>query len=124
MNPTPSILVVDDSRVSRMMSIALIRQRYPDALIDEAPDGAAALNMMMVKSYDLAILDMNMPGMSGIEVAEAAIQDYPKIRLAILTANVQSSTRQKVEQLGIRFFAKPIGALVINQILDLLELPQ
>ena len=120
---SPSILLVDDSRVSRMLAAGFIRERFPNASIQEAPDGMAALNLMMKETPDLAILDMNMPGLTGLEVAETALQDYPGIRLAILTANVQTSTREKAERLGIRFFGKPINEKVIGQILEILGEP-
>ena len=121
MSAPPKILVVDDSRVSRMMTTTIIRQRFPDALLVEAGDGCDALNQMMRTAFDLAILDLNMPGLSGMDVACAARQDHPAIRLAILTANVQSASRQRAEQMGIKFFSKPITQSVIYQILDLLD---
>jgi len=123
MNPSPSILVVDDNRVSRILAAGFIRERLPNATIQEVPDGMAALNLMMKHTPDLVILDMNMPGLNGLEVAESALQDYPDIRLAILTANVQTSTREKAERLGIRFFGKPINEKVIGQILEILADP-
>jgi CheY-like chemotaxis protein len=121
MNAAPAILVVDDSKVSRLMTCAIIRQRYPSARLHEAADGCEALNEMLRHSFDLAILDMNMPGMTGMQVAEAAVQDFPDTRLAMLTANVQASSRKRAEELGVSFFGKPITEKVIGDILRLLE---
>ena len=120
MTHSPSILVVDDSKVSRMMTMAFVKERYPDAVIHEAPDGAAALKAMDDHHPELVILDMNMPQMSGLEVAEQAIRLHPETRLALLTANVQEATRTKAEALGVQFFRKPINEGVINNILDTL----
>lgn len=120
MTNTPVILVVDDSKVSRMMTSAFIKDRFPEAVIHEAPDGQSGLKAMDTHHPDLVILDMNMPIMSGLEVAEIAIVRHPEMILALLTANVQESTRAKADDIGIQFFRKPINANVINAILDLL----
>ena len=64
---------------------------------------------------------MNMPGMSGLELAEKLRTSHPDIRLALLTANVQESIQRRAADLGVRFFRKPIGEAVIADILALLE---
>lgn len=118
MSQTLRVLIVDDSRVSRMMSTALVKQLRPGVEIFEAADGNAALAVLESNSADVGILDMNMPGMTGLELAEAMRARKCEARLALLTANVQDAIRLRAEAQGVRFFRKPITEAVITQILD------
>ncbi|MCV2359167.1 MULTISPECIES: response regulator transcription factor [Roseateles] len=115
-----NILVVDDSKVSRTVVGGLIRNRLPQAAISEAGDGRSALAMALEALPDLVVLDINMPDMSGIEVAEVLRAQAPQLRIALLTANVQDAMRNKAEALGVPIFKKPAKAEVIDQILALL----
>lgn len=111
------ILVVDDSKVSRLMSLGLLRQLRPDAVLVEAENGDKALALMREAPADIAILDMNMPGMTGLELGEKLRSMAPTIAMALLTANVQAAVVQKAEAQGLKFFRKPINETVIRQIL-------
>ena len=73
------------------------------------------------RGADLAVLDMNMPGMSGIELAERLRLSHPGMKLALLTANAQEAVQRRAAALGVHFFRKPIGETVIADILALLE---
>lgn len=114
------ILVVDDSKVARTVVTGLIRNRRPEASFLEAGDGRSAMAVALAERPDLAILDINMPDMTGLEVAEALRRDAPELRLAILTANVQEATRAKAEALKVPLFRKPAKGEVIDAILGLL----
>ena len=82
---------------------------------------AAALALLDDAHPDLAVLDMNMPGMSGIELAERLRLSHPGMKLALLTANAQEAVQRRAAALGVHFFRKPIGETVIADILALLE---
>lgn len=117
------ILVVDDSKVSRAVIIALIMTRLPHATIFEAGDGQAAIETALREQPALAILDINMPIMSGLEAAEQILKQVPQIRLALLTANAQDAMRQKAQALNVPLFKKPAKGEILDQILALLEAP-
>ncbi len=119
-NPT-TILIVDDSRASRMMISAWLQKLVPDALLHEAANGADALALLESKALepDLAILDKNMPGMDGLELAAHIGQRHPATQRALLTANVQDATRRDAAAIGVHFFRKPVGEIVIRQVLGL-----
>ncbi len=102
------ILVVDDSRLSRMMITAIIKNNYPDWEIYEAEDGDAALKICESLDIDIATLDMNMPGMDGLTLGAKLRELYPNARLSMLTANVQEATRKKADAAGIGFIGKPV----------------
>lgn len=114
---TARILVVDDSKVSRNMAVGLIRLRRPDAEILEAGDGTQAIAMAGEHRPDLVIMDVNMPGITGIEAATTILQAHPDTPIVLLTANVQSATQAKAEAAGVMLYKKPVKGEVIDQIL-------
>ena len=123
--PTPPvILVVDDSRISRNIACGLIRNRRPEARLIEAGDGAEAIAQARVHEPALVLMDVNMPGITGIEAAAQILGELPGTRIVLLTANVQAATQAKAQALGIDLFSKPIKGEVIDQILQLLNSAQ
>lgn len=115
------VLLVNDSRASRMLCCSVIRSLRPELQLLEAGDGEAALALLTDVCPALAVLDMNMPGMSGLDLAEKIRVLHPTTKLALLTANVQEAIQQRAAGLGVRFFRKPIGEAVIGDILKLLD---
>ncbi|MFA9215999.1 MAG: response regulator [Sphingomonadaceae bacterium] len=121
MSPLKTILIVDDSRVSRMMARQYIHALHADWQVIEAGSGEEALTQARSVAPDLILMDVNMPGMGGIAAAEQLRQLLPATPLALLTANVQSATRDRATQLGIGFMEKPITEARIAQLLATLE---
>jgi len=118
---SPIIFVVDDSRASRMLTLAIIKNELPDAQIFEASNGDEALALLETIKPTLAILDMNMPGITGLELAEKIAANSPATIRALLTANIQESTRAEAERIGVNFFKKPVSERVLKEILLLLN---
>ncbi len=102
-------LIVDDSRMARMMVKKFIGDIHPQWPIEEAASGEEALEKAAEQKFDLITLDYNMPGMDGIEVAEIIRPRLPDARIVLLTANVQDSIRTQADELGLDFIAKPIN---------------
>jgi DNA-binding response OmpR family regulator len=88
------ILVVDDeSQIRRVMRAILIPEGFD---VDDAKSGDEALDRLRSGKYDLVLLDIDMPGMTGFETCRAirAVSDMP---IFMLTA--RSAERDKVEAL-------------------------
>lgn len=118
-----TILVVDDSKISRNIACGLIRNRCPAVRLVEAGDGAEAIAQARVHAPALVIMDVNMPGISGIEAAASIRAEQPEARIVLLTANVQAATLAKAEAIGVALFRKPIKGEVIDAILARLDAP-
>ncbi|WP_130470666.1 response regulator [Candidatus Magnetaquicoccus inordinatus] len=101
-------LVVDDSSLARMMVRKIFSTRFTEWELLEAKDGEEALAVAGGEIH-LALLDFNMPGMNGIELAEKLMVQYPGIALYLVTANIQERMQQKADALGIGFIKKPIA---------------
>lgn len=108
-------LIVDDSLVSRMMLSEILKSRFPDVEVVQASSGDDALSKVETRDQvRLAILDFNMPGMDGLQLAEALQKTGKVENMALLTANVQDSVRERAEGLGLTFINKPIQETVVG----------
>ena len=115
------VLIVDDSKVSRMLIKAMMAAHHPDWLFAEADSGIKSLLWLVGNHVDLVTMDVNMLGMSGLDAAEQIKARHAGAFIAMMTANVQSSTRQRAEQIGVHFFGKPITEDIIAQIVKRFE---
>ena len=79
----PLLLVEDKNELRAMLRKALERVGY---LVDEAPDGAAAIQKVRARRYLLVITDLKMPGASGLEVLRESKNADPTIPVILLTA--------------------------------------
>ncbi len=104
-----TILVVDDSMVSRMMIKEIIKSHQPLAKIIEASSGSNTLEQLTHDSeIDIALVDYNMPGMNGLELFNELEGMVTITKRALLTANIQDEIRDKTLAAGIKFLNKPI----------------
>src|SRR5262245_31202771 len=75
----------------------------------EAEDGMLALERYFLEKPDLVLLDLVMKGMYGLDVLTKLRQMDPAARIIVVTADVQDSSHQLVEQAGASaFISKPV----------------
>ena len=108
MNEVKGVLVIDDSRVSRLMVNAILKQHYPDAHLYEAGNAEETLALDIKDELSHIICDFNMPGMDGIELSTELQKRHPNTVITLLTANIQASIRNKAEDQGLFFAKKPV----------------
>ena len=104
------VIADDDPDIRQLVSLSVTKAGL--TVVAVVSDGAAALQAIRVHRPDLAILDISMPELTGVEVcravrADAAIGD---VRIVLLSASVE----EQVVQIGITagadyFFAKPFS---------------
>jgi two-component system chemotaxis response regulator CheY len=121
MEHAKTALVVDDSRVSRLIAHQYILSKNAGWTVEEAATGEAALEKAAVSAPRLILLDVNMPGMGGLAAAEQLRKLCPATHICLLTANVQNATRERAVQLGVDFMEKPISESRIHQLIAALE---
>jgi signal transduction histidine kinase/ActR/RegA family two-component response regulator len=109
--PRTRVLVVDDEpAVRRLLSKILAGAGHE---IDAVPDGRTALEHLSSQRYGLVLLDVRMPGMSGIEVYEQAKRVAESIasRTIFLTGDVMAAeTREFLDRMGASAITKPFKA--------------
>ncbi len=111
----PEVLVVDDSKVMRDMIAACLRPE-PSLTITHAASGLEAIERLSLKSFDLLVLDLNMPDIGGLEVVEF-VRSQDKLRelpILIVTTRGEESSRTAVLAAGAsRYMTKPFAPDVI-----------
>ncbi len=120
-NCIKTLLIVDDSRVSRMMIRAFVLAKHPQWIIIEAASGNEALEIVDRDTPNCCTMDINMPGIIGTDAAEQILGKYPGIRIAIFSANIQESHQTRAAVLGARFVAKPVTEKSVAQALEFFE---
>ena len=103
------VLVVDDSKVMRDMIVACLRADAALAFT-HASSGLEAIEQLSLKSFDLVVLDLNMPDIGGIEVVEF-IRSQDKLAalpIIIVTTRGDDASRDRALAVGAsRFMTKP-----------------
>jgi DNA-binding NtrC family response regulator len=101
------LLVDDDTRVLELLRDALEIHGYDCVL---AHDGQTALNLASNESYDLVVLDVKMPGISGIEALRVLKERDPLQPVIMVTAVADIPTAIKAMQLNaLDYLTKPFS---------------
>jgi class 3 adenylate cyclase len=112
--PQGSVLVVDDDAMNRdMLSRRLARHGYTVAV---AEDGEQALTMVERQTFDLVLLDIMMPGVSGLQVLEILRQRYSMADLPVIMATAKDESSDIVEALKLGandYVTKPLDFPVV-----------
>lgn len=101
------LLIVDDSKISRMRIHAHFSTNFPDWDIREAVSGDEALELIATFVPNFITMDVNMPGISGFEAVTRLQALNLGIRIVMFTANIQENSRQMATTLNVGFVAKP-----------------
>jgi two-component system, NarL family, response regulator len=80
------ILVVDDHPLLREGMAAVLAAQPDLQLVGEAADGLQALQAYRTLRPDLVLLDLQLPGLGGIEVIVALRKEFPQARIVVVTA--------------------------------------
>lgn len=102
------VLVVDDSKLARMAVAKALNAVRPDWSRIEAANADEAVALAKADAFDLAILDYNMPGRDGLELAAELIAMKPHLPLAVISANHQVEVVTKAREVGATFLQKPL----------------
>lgn len=124
MNST--VLVADDDPVFRALVVKRIEMLGARAI--EASNGVEAWQVLMSKPVDLALIDIDMPGMTGVELIQC-IRGYPKTRhlpAVVITSISRSETVRQALGAGCTgYLTKPLQSVMFNGYIGhLLELSQ
>jgi len=110
------VLIVDDHPLFRQGLRQVVDADERFELIGEAGDGLSALQLILEKKPDIAVLDVNMPGLSGLEVARKLQGKRLPTQIVILTMYKEEETFNRAVELGVKGFV-----LKENAVLDILN---
>lgn len=95
-----NVLIADDHDIVRRGLNALLLDAYPDACLVEARDGHDALARLLERPFDLAVLDLKMPGLSGLDVLEESRRRRPGTPIIVLTVFAEDEFAVRAYSLG------------------------
>jgi CheY-like chemotaxis protein len=102
------VLIVDDSKLARMVMASAFRRLRPDWELLEATSAQEALDTISIGSIDLALVDFNMPGTDGLQLVAKIRQSHPTMPVALVSANLQHEIIARTRELNAAFVAKPL----------------
>jgi two-component system, chemotaxis family, chemotaxis protein CheY len=116
------ILIVDDSAMMRALIKRVIRLTdLPVSDVVEAADGWEALKILESQEVNLLLTDVNMPGMTGVELLrEIARRDrWPDLIRVIISTDGSTSRRDEAADLEVRcYLEKPFSPEVLRDVLN------
>ena len=117
------ILLVDDSGLARRSLRAILEAAGHEVV--EAEDGMIALERYFLEKPDLVLLDLVMRGMMGLDVLKKLHEMDPHVRVIVVSADIQDSSREMAESGGASGFVnKPIDRTEILKVVgDVLRAP-
>lgn len=102
------VLIVDDSKLARMAVIKALNALYPDWTRLEAVNAEEALKSLKESNPDIALLDFNMPGRNGLDLAAEFRESKPRMPVAVVSANRQQEILNRARAIGAAFLTKPL----------------
>ena len=109
----PTVLVVDDDEASCQLLVKILRANKMDA--EWTSNGLTAYDMALRQPYDLFILDVRMPFITGTEIAEGLKKKRPDARIILISSFADVALRQDAARLGVSLLSKPF---TLNRLLQ------
>lgn len=102
------ILIVDDSKLARMAVSKMLGALCPDWERVEGVNADEAVRLIATAAPDVALLDVNMPGRDGIDLAAELRRTKPGMPVGIVSANKQQEIMSRAHAIGATFLPKPL----------------
>jgi len=104
------VLVVDDDNLMRAVLKAILRDEG-FTVAGEARDGLSGIAQVESLQPEAVCLDVNMPGMSGLETLKHLRKKYPDVRVVMITGDASTSTVREAVSFGaVGYIIKPFNA--------------
>lgn len=94
------ILITDDHKIVRDGLKEIFRHIPGVGVIDEANDGKESLTLVAVNEYDIILLDISLPDMTGLEVLQSIIKNHPAQKVLMLSMHPQEQYALRALKLG------------------------
>ena len=115
-------IIADDSKTMRALLTAILSNQNIDVLA-EATNGAQAVELVLQHRPDITCLDIDMPGMNGLDALREIRQEIPSTKVLMITGNTKREVVMEAVKLGvIGFVTKPFDPAKISKaIMDALS---
>ena len=112
-----TVLVVDDSKLARMALAKALSSIDPGWARLEAGNADEAVALLRDHAVDIVLLDFNMPGRDGLELAQEIRIAQPLAQVALISANHQTEIVNRAAAVGATFLAKPLNEAALKNFL-------
>lgn len=113
------ILIVEDELIERMVLKKTLMKRFRDCEVVEAENGREAINIFHDKEIDITIMDIEMPGIKGIEVAELMRKENKDICIIFLSAYDKFEyARKAISVRAMEYLLKPYSEREIVSVIE------
>ena len=96
-----SIILADDHVLVRQGLRRIIQEDPAMQVIHEAGDGMELLALLEASTPDIVILDISMPRLQGLEAAQIIKEQYPTVKIMILTMHREKNYLQRAMEIGV-----------------------
>jgi len=111
------VLLVEDNRINQKVSFEILNAM--GVIVEIVDSGEEALSAVQQRSYDAVLMDVQMPGMSGLEATVAIREKGVKFPVIAMTANAMIGDREACLDSGMDdYVSKPIDAGVLYSVLS------
>jgi DNA-binding NarL/FixJ family response regulator len=97
-------LVVEDNIIFRETLVRLLNDRFTRMQIESAGDGRLAMEKYSAFYPNLVLMDIRLPGESGLDLTRRIRSTNPEVKIVILTSHDAPEYRQAAAQNGANFF--------------------
>lgn len=94
------VLVADDHAVVRQGLKHILADTFGMKVVAEAADGAGVLERLRGGGVDVVVLDLSMPGMSGVEIIKQIRREYPSVYVLVLSIHSEDQYAVRVMRAG------------------------
>jgi YesN/AraC family two-component response regulator len=112
LNPTISILLVEDDNDTREILAGILPRKFPDVTVYSANNGRTGLELFKTHTPDIVITDINMPEMSGVQLADKIRASKVDTKLIVLTGDTGQAALESAVGKGLEvdyFILKPVN---------------
>lgn len=113
-------LIVEDNATFRRSLSEMLTERFDDMRVSEASDSGEAQEIISSNTPDLILMDVRLPGESGLELTRRIKRDHPEITVIMLTNYDLEEYRDAARNYGADFFM-PKGTSSWEEIIELVE---
>ena len=106
-----NVLVVDDDEAFCQLLVEILQSN--DMEVEWTSDGLTAYDKALQQPYDLFILDVRMPLVLGIELAQGLKKERPDAKIILVSSFADDALRQTAAHLGVPLLSKPFTPAIL-----------
>jgi CheY-like chemotaxis protein len=112
------VLIVDDSATVRSVVKRIVKHSRFKLDVEEAANGSDAIRLFRSGGFDLAFIDVEMPGIDGLEAAGEILYSSGDAHVVLMSGNDDEAIRRAASHIGVDFFLKkPFYAKDVDEVL-------